>query len=76
MTDKLKSELRQMLEEHEAIVGALKSLVAAATDEKHPEIADFARRLMHHAMIEEQVMYPAALLVGEYVRLRLGTPAR
>jgi hypothetical protein len=76
MTDKLKGELRQMLAEHQAIVAALKSLVAAATEEKHPEIADFARRLMHHAMIEEQVMYPAALLVGEYVRLRFETTAR
>lgn len=31
---------------------------------------------MHHAIIEEQVMYPAALLVGEYVRLRLESAAR
>ena len=28
----------------------------------------------HHAMIEEQVMYPAALLVGEHVRLQLRSP--
>jgi hemerythrin HHE cation binding domain-containing protein len=76
MTDKLKADLRNMLEEHQAIVGALKALVSTATEEKHAETADFARRLMHHAMIEEQVMYPAALLVGEYVRLRLGSGAR
>jgi hypothetical protein len=76
MTDKLKIELRQMLDEHQAIVAALKTLISAATEEKHPETADFARRLMHHAMIEEQVMYPAALLVGEYVRSRLDPPGR
>jgi hypothetical protein len=76
MTDKLKVELRHMLEEHQAIVGALKTLASAATEEKHPKTADFARRLMHHAMIEEQVMYPAALLIGEYVRLRLGPAGR
>lgn len=76
MTDKLKVELRSMLEEHRAIVGALKTLMSAATEEEHPETAEFARRLMHHAMIEEQVMYPAALLVGEYVRLRLGSAGR
>jgi hypothetical protein len=73
LTDKLKTELSNMLEEHQAIVGALKVLTAAATEEKKPEVAEFARRLMHHAMIEEQVMYPAALLVGEHVRLRLGS---
>jgi hypothetical protein len=70
MTDKLKVELRNMIEEHAAIVAALKKLAAAATEESKPEIADFARRLIHHATLEEQVMYPAALLVGEYLRLR------
>ena len=76
MTDKLKADLRNMLEEHQAIVGALKTLISAATEENQAATADFARRLMHHAVIEEQVMYPAALLVGEYVRLRLGSGAR
>ena len=76
LTDKLKVDLPNMLAEHQAIVGALKALESAATEEKHPESAEFARRLMHHATIEEQVMYPAALLVGEYLRLRLGSGAR
>jgi hypothetical protein len=32
---------------------------------------------MDHARTEEEVMYPAAVLVGRYVRLRLGpTPQR
>jgi hypothetical protein len=70
MTDKLKAELDTMLREHGAIVGALEKLVAAATEEGKPEVAAFAKRLIHHAQIEEQVMYPAAVLVGEYVRLR------
>jgi hypothetical protein len=70
MTDKLKGDLPDMLEEHKAIVAALKELISAATEEGHSETASFARRLMHHAIIEEQVMYPAALLVGEYLRLR------
>lgn len=76
MTDKLKSDLRGMLEDHQAIVGALELLVSAAHAEDHHETADFALRLMHHAMLEEQVMYPAALLVGEYVRLRLASSER
>lgn len=73
MTEKLARELATMLDEHKAIVGALEHLAAAATEERKPEIAGFARRLIHHAMIEEQVMYPAALLVGEHVRLRFGS---
>lgn len=76
MTDALKDTLSSMLEEHRAIVAALETLVVASLEESHPEIAAFARRLMHHALMEEQVMYPAALLVGEYIRLRLASPAR
>lgn len=73
MTAKLRAELPAMLDEHRAIVGALKHLSAVATEEKKPEVAEFARRLMHHATMEEQVMYPAALLVGEYLRVWLGS---
>jgi hypothetical protein len=75
MTDKLKGDLRSMLEEHQAIVGALEALASAATAEDYPETAEFARRLMHHATLEEQVMYPAALLVGEYLRRRFESRA-
>lgn len=42
LTDKLKTELPTMLEEHRVIVAALEALTAAATEEKKPEIAEFA----------------------------------
>ncbi len=71
MTDRLKAELPNMLREHQAIVAALKKLIAAAKREKLPEHALFAKKLMMHAKTEEDVLYPAAILVGEYVRLRL-----
>ncbi len=72
MTDKLKADLPQMLAEHKAIVGALRNLTAAAKAEKRPEYVRFAEQLQLHAQTEEQVLYPAAILVGEYVKLRLG----
>jgi hypothetical protein len=71
LTDKLKAELRQMLAEHQAIVGALKKLVVAAEAEGKPEVARFAEKLMLHAQTEEEVLYPAAILIGEYVKIRL-----
>lgn len=71
MTDKLTADLPKMLAEHKAIVGALKKLVAAAKREKRPEWARFAEKLMLHAQTEEQVLYPAAILIGKYVRARL-----
>src|SRR5262245_15050874 len=70
MTDQLKSELSEMLEEHKVVVAALKNLIAAAEAEKKPEHARFAEKLMLHAQTEEEVLYPAAILVGEYLKLR------
>jgi len=72
LTDKLKAELRQMLSEHQAIVGALRKLIAAAEAEGKPEVTHFAERLILHARTEEEVLYPTAILIGEYVRARLG----
>jgi hemerythrin-like domain-containing protein len=79
LTDRLEAELPAMLDEHRAIVGALARLRAAAERAARDDIVAFARRLEQHARIEEEVMYPAARLVGRHVRL-LGTqraePAR
>jgi len=64
MTDKLKKDLPNMLKEHKAIVAALKKLVAVAKKEKRNDIVHFAEKLMLHAKTEEEVLYPAAILIG------------
>jgi hypothetical protein len=61
-----------MLDEHASIVGALGALADAATRERKLEYAAFADELKLHAQTEEEVLYPAAILVGEYVKLRRG----
>ena len=71
MTDRLKVELPKMLREHRAISSQLKNLIATANREKKAEPARFAEKLMLHARREEKVLYPAAMLVGEYLSLRL-----
>ena len=71
MTDRLKAELPEMLREHKAVVAALKKLMAAAKKEKKPEHAHFAEKLMLHAKTEEEVLYPTAILIGEYLKLNL-----
>lgn len=73
---RLKAEMPLMLEEHRAIKGALLQLEQVATAEGRTEYADFARRLMFHAQSEEEVMYPAAILVGEYLKLKLKFAAK
>jgi hypothetical protein len=76
MTDKLDAELPRMLDEHREIVGALTALVDAAGAEGKPDVARFAEKLILHAQTEEQVMYPAAQLVGRYLKARLRATAR
>jgi hemerythrin HHE cation binding domain-containing protein len=71
MTEQLKAELPEMLREHQAVVTALAELTAAAKKEKLAEHARFAKKLMVHAQTEEEVLYPAAILIGEYLKLRL-----
>jgi hypothetical protein len=73
LTNRLQTELRQMLAEHKAIVAALQHLAEVAKQEEKLEYARFAEKLMLHAQTEEEVLYPTAILIGEYVKLRLNT---
>ena len=71
MTRRLKSELPAMLAEHKQIVGTLDKLRAAAAAASLPEYERFAEALTLHAQTEEQVLYPAAILIGEHVAHKL-----
>jgi hypothetical protein len=70
LTERLRSELPAMMAEHGEIRAALDALGAAACKENRPDIADFAERLSLHAIHEEEVLYPAALLVGRYLEMK------
>src|SRR5918994_1763705 len=72
MTDKLKEDLPDMLEEHKEIVGALEKLIYTAKQENKSEYIHFVEKLKLHAQTEEEVLYPAAILVGEYLKLKSG----
>jgi len=71
MTDKLEEEMPQMLVDHGKIVAAVAALRKAADMAGRHEYVEFADELTLHAQNEEQVTYPAALLVGRYVKLAL-----
>jgi hypothetical protein len=64
-----------MLAEHQAIVVALGRLQEAAERAGRTDIVEFAQALTEHARTEEEVMYPAAVLVGLLVRQRLSQRA-
>jgi hypothetical protein len=70
MTDALRDELPRMLQEHVAIHAATERLAEVARSESNAEVADLAATLAAHAEAEEQLFYPAAVLVGEVVRAR------
>lgn len=69
----LKEQIPRMLKDHKLIVGALRTLMQAATEEKHHGFAGFAQKLILHAQVEEEIFYPAAVLVGEYLKLKLAS---
>jgi len=71
LTDRLRAELPQMLDEHRTIVAALERLEEAARRAGRDDVIAFAQALRLHAATEEQVMYPAAILVGGFIRQRL-----
>ena len=71
MTDRLKLELPEMLAEHDQIRKALERLGQEATKEGRPQVAYFAARLLRHARLEEEVLYPSATVLGEYLKSRL-----
>jgi hypothetical protein len=62
---KLREALPTMLDEHRKMKEALEALRAAALHAGDVDVITFADDLMLHARNEEEVLYPAALLVGE-----------
>lgn len=70
MTDSLRAELPKMLAEHAAIREATRQLERLAGGEGNVRVVRFARALALHARMEEELLYPMAVLVGELVRLR------
>jgi hypothetical protein len=70
MADALKAELPRMLEEHRQIRAAVENLRATARAEQAAKPEKLAEQLALHAQTEEEVLYPAAVLVGELIRGR------
>lgn len=73
MTDQLKAELPQMLEEHKLIVDALNKFKEVAEKMNRKDYVVFTEDLKLHAKTEEEVTYPTAILIGEYLKLKLGS---
>lgn len=71
MTDSLRAELPRMLKEHEAIRAATLRMGEVARAAGDTRVAALAEKLALHARSEEELFYPAAVLVGDLVRARV-----
>jgi hypothetical protein len=67
MTEALEREMPQMLAEHARIREALERFEAAARLANNAEYVRFSEALAHHARQEEEIFYPAAIVVGRFV---------
>lgn len=75
-TDWVKNNLQRLVGEHRMIVAAAERLAQAARAAGRADLAGFAERVVNHTRLEEEILYPAAVLVGEYLRLRLDSNQR
>jgi hypothetical protein len=71
MTDSLRAELPKMLAEHKTIRAATLRLSEAARAAGNTRVAQLADKLKLHAQSEEEMFYPAAVLVGDLVRAKV-----
>ena len=71
MSDTLRKELPRMLQEHTKIRAATEKLRVVAQKDKASAYEEFVEDLALHARSEEEVLYPAAILVGDVIRARL-----
>ena len=66
----LRQNLDDMLAEHRMIAAAVEEMLQAGAGES--ELVSFAEKLLNHTRIEEEILYPAAILAGEFLKVRLG----
>jgi hypothetical protein len=60
-----------MIEEDNEIVIALNNLIEVAKNENKTEFVQFAEKLKLHAKTEEEILYLATILIGEYLKLKM-----
>ena len=71
VAQRLKFELPRLFAEHRAIVTALEGLAACGARAARADVAHFVRKLRLHAQTEEEVLYPAAIVVGALIEAKL-----
>ncbi len=74
-TEHLQARMFEIVREHAAIIKAARRLLRAARTEHKLPLARFTEHLMLRAWTDEEVFYPAAILIGEHLKLRFAQGA-
>lgn len=67
-------EYDNMFREHAEIRKLVAEAKNRSLEEKHQEVVELLDGLAHHARVEEQVLYPAALLAGTVAKCLMPPP--
>ena len=68
LTEKLKSQLSHINAEHQMIMVHLRELKLAVAYDSLPDVTLLEEQVHKHARAEEEVYFPAAILIGEYLK--------
>ena len=69
LSENVKSMMNHMSVEHQLINAYIKELKQASDKENLPEILEFENEVIKHATSEEEVFFPASILIGDYLKL-------
>jgi len=70
LTDKLQSQLSHLNAEHQLIKAHMDEMLKTSAAFNHPEIKEFEKQLLQHAKVEEEIYFPAALVIGENLKVK------
>lgn len=68
LSEELKKEYPQMISEHKAILRFTDELIESAKLEGDQNAVIYAEQLKEHLQDEADIVYPAAILAGEFIR--------
>jgi hypothetical protein len=74
MADRTKSAQSEFQNDHINITSLMNELIEAGKKKRDEELVRFATRVAAQSLNDIEVAHPTAILIGDYVRLRLSRP--
>jgi len=70
LSEKSRKNSAVMLAEHQMITHFLGQMMLAAAREGHEELSGFDEALHKHSALEEEVLFPMVVVIGDYLKLK------